>query len=228
MGLTVYYNLDLTDDASEDRVRELVGGLRDRALTLPAQRVTTIHRMAAGDAEPQGNILRDLDAYVRHSATASIEHPEHPERCLTVPPIVAYGFGVMVGRCEPVILGLGRYPRTVPEGEALIDTGLRGWRWHSFTKTQYASVHGIDRFLACHRAVIALLEAAAALGITVSVRDDSGYWDHRDETRLLASLYEWNRVVARIAGRLASAVDGAALQAVSPVFRHPDFERLEM
>lgn len=76
--------------------------------------------------------------------------------------------------------------------------------------------------------MIALLDAAAALGIEVAVRDDSGYSEHRDETRLLASVDEWNRLVARLAGSLGDAFNSAGLRAGSPIFRHPDFERLEM
>jgi hypothetical protein len=70
----------------------------------------------------------------------------------------------------------------------------------------------LDHFVTCHRAVIALLDAACALGMAVEVRDDSGYWDHRDERRLVESAEYWSALVAPDA----------------PVFRHPEFERLEM
>jgi hypothetical protein len=86
----------------------------------------------------------------------------------------------------------------------------------------------MDHFVACHRAVIALLDAARALGIAVEVRDDSGYWDHRDERRLVESAEHWNALVAKIAGRLADGLEPTGLKAEAPVFRHREFERLEM
>ena len=124
-------------------------------------------------------------------------------------------------------LGLARYPAVIIENAAAVPTGLHNWRWHSCTKTQYASRYGTDHFLTCHRAVISLLDAAAAPGLGVDVRDDSGYWVHRDQARLLASVDEWNRIVARLA-RLADVTEESGLRAMSPVGHNPNFERLEM
>jgi hypothetical protein len=133
-----------------------------------------------------------------------------------------------VGRCELVILGLGRYPSTIEDAGIQVPTGLEGWSWHACTKTQYASVRSMDHFVRCHRAVIALLDAARALGLEVEVRDDSGYWDHRDEGRLVESVQYWNAIVANVAGRVADGVQTTGLKVDAPVFRHPEFERLEM
>src|SRR5207247_4450671 len=141
-----------------------------------------------------------------------------PSRLLTVLPTVAYGFGAVPGRCEPVVLGLGRYPRITGAGTEL-PTAPEGWTWHACTKTQYASLHGMDHFVSCHRAVIALLDTARAFGIAVEVRDDSGYWDHRNERQLVESAEYWNALVAKVAGRLADGLEPTGLKADAPVFR---------
>lgn len=228
MGLTIYYDLAVANNEPEARVREIVEALRHAALALPAERVTPVSRMVVADCEGLERRGLDLDWLVCCFATRGVEDPRDSSRFLPVLPTVAYGFGAVVGRCEPVVLGLGRYPRIVVDAGTEVPTALEGWSWHACTKTQYASLQGMDHFVACHRAVIALLDATRALGIAVEVRDDSGYWDHRDERRLVESAEYWNALAAKIAGRLADGLEPTGLKADAPVFRHPEFEQLEM
>lgn len=54
------------------------------------------------------------------------------------------------------------------------------WHWHCCCKTQYASVVSDAHLVHCHLPLVALLEAAARLGITTEVRDETGYWATRD------------------------------------------------
>lgn len=87
-------------------------------------------------------------------------------------------------------------------------------------------------FVESHRRVIALLDAARDLGLTVAVRDDSGYWADRNEQKLVEAVERWNSRVARIAGRFADAFEQpglreSGLKADAPIFQHRDFERLE-
>ena len=228
MGLTVYYNLALPGDRPEARVCGILEALQETALELAVEEITPLRRIEAADCEAFEQQEVDLDWLVRCFAARTLEDPRDSRGALSVPPIIAYGFAAVVGHCEPVILGLGRYPRTIKEAGTDLPTGLEGWSWHACTKTQYASVRGTDHFVRCHRAVIALLDAARALGLEVEVRDDSGYWEHRDEGRLVESVKNWNSIVARIAGRVADGVEATGVEVDSAVFHHPDFERLEM
>lgn len=228
MGLTIYYDLALPGVQPEARICAILEALQSTALELPVEQITPLRRIVAADCEGFERQEVDVDWLVRCFAARAMEDPRDSRRALTVAPIVAYGFGAVVGRSEPVILGLGRYPATIADAGSELPTGLEGWRWYACTKTQYASVRSIDHFVSCHRTVIELLDAARALGLEVDVRDDSGFWDHRDESRLVASVNYWNSLVARLAGRTADRMDATDLKVDSPVFRHPEFERLEM
>jgi len=83
-----------------------------------------------------------------------------------------------------------------------------------------------------HRRAIAVLDAARDLGIRVGVRDDSGYWEHRDEHRLVRAVEKWNSIVAKVAGGMVDRGDvaglsNAGLKVEAPIFHHPQFEHLE-
>jgi hypothetical protein len=100
------------------------------------------------------------------------------------------------------------------------------WYWQCMCKTQYASAFGDEHFLKCHMRVVDMLDYAVSLGIDLTVYDEGLYWETRDKTRLLSEVDKMNRLVARIAGRFSDAMkDPRAVQ--SPIFEHPDFERLE-
>jgi hypothetical protein len=63
--------------------------------------------------------------------------------------------------CESATFGLARYPAKVRVGKRMIATGLAGWSWQAFCKTQYASDPrhgGLENFLRCHLGVVALLD----------------------------------------------------------------------
>jgi len=169
---------------------------------------------------------------VRCFAERGVEDPRAPERLLTVLPGLAYGFGGVIGRCEPVILGLARYPRVVADAGDELQTGLTRWSWRACTTTQYASLVSLSHFVESHQRLIALLDAARHLGFVVAARDDSGYWEHRDQKRLVESVEQWNARVAGIAGRIADSLDGTgphktAFKVEAPIFRHSRFEQLE-
>jgi len=104
------------------------------------------------------------------------------------------------------------------------------WSWHSFCKTQYASAHGDEHFLKCHKSVIARLDATQRRGIECEVHDETGFYESRDETQLLASVEHMNWLIARFAAKLSDAYEnagGSSRQVQAEIFRHPDFERLE-
>ncbi len=72
------------------------------------------------------------------------------------------------------------------------------WQWSYSCCTQPASrpEHGgLDNFLRCHRAIIDLLEAIKLSGLAgIEVKDDSGYWERRDPTKLAEAVQAWNGV----------------------------------
>jgi hypothetical protein len=85
--------------------------------------------------------------------------------------------------------------------------------------------------LRCHGALVAALEAAQAVGFELRVRDETGYWESRDSEQLTRNVRDMNRLVASFAGRLTDAVRAAGADSrgiQGEIFKHPDFERLEM
>ena len=149
---------------------------------------------------------------------------------IAVPPLDGCIFPVSIGEdCEPLWLGLCRYPATVRHGGRDMPTKLgSGWRLSGACKTQYASLHGWDHFRQCHTTVIALLRAASELGARVRIIDEGGWWPHRSDSALRQALERLNQIVAAMAGALKDASDDEKPGAVvSPIFTHPHFERLE-
>jgi hypothetical protein len=138
-------------------------------------------------------------------------------------------FPVEVGAdCEPLWLGLCRYPLTVQVAGELRRTGLRGWLLKGFCKTQYAGLHGWEHFRRCHTAVIDLLAGARRLGLAIVIKDEGDYWPGHDLAALRRNLDEMNGAIAAAAGVLkdcAEESEGPPVQ--SPILAHPHFERLE-
>lgn len=104
-----------------------------------------------------------------------------------------------------------------------------GWQFSGFSKTQYASLHGWEHFLRCHRAVVELLAGLRPLGLRVRITDEGDYWLRRSVRSLRAEWEQMNGLVAAAAGALkdlgGETNRGSAVQ--SPIFRHPNFERVE-
>ncbi len=101
----------------------------------------------------------------------------HPLICFPVCP----GQG-----CEPAAFGFCKLP------------AVAGWQWSFDCCTQPASrpEHGgLENFLRCHLAVIGLLDAITQAGLAqVQVKDDGGYWERRDPTKLAEAVQAWNGV----------------------------------
>ena len=101
------------------------------------------------------------------------------------------------------------------------------WFWRGSCKTQYASVVSDAHLIACHTALVRVLDQAIALGIDVVVHDETHYWDTRDASRLVDEVRAMNQLVAGFAGQLSDVV-GDTHQVRASIFEHPRFERLEM
>lgn len=222
MGLTVHYRLKLQSadvDMEDTQARRLVEAARNLAKKFKRQ----------GRVNAVGPLLHDLAARNLAEDYFRYQHPNYGEQSAEVRPREAWMFVVDVGDgCEPLRLGLGRYPRTVwhlgGDRRTKMDTG---WRYSGFSKTQYASLHGWEHFLRCHSAVIDLLAALRPLGFRVRIRDEGEYWPRRSVTALRREVGHMNAIVAGVAGALKDVAggDGAGIQ--SPIFAHKDFERLE-
>jgi len=142
---------------------------------------------------------------------------------------------------EPANFGLCRYPAQIEvEGQEAyvpgegfvrpkrrVRTGLTGWQWSSFCKTQYASdpnCGGMQNFLRCHLAVIKLLDRAKELGILAGVSDEGEFWDKRDIPALAREVGDWNEAIAAFAGQMKDWL-GDDVQSAITAF--PNFEHLE-
>jgi hypothetical protein len=148
--------------------------------------------------------------------TWAFHHPRGPHKLSDLlPPSEGVIFSALPGDgSESVDLGLCRYE------------GVPGWRFRSYCKTQYASRHGWEHFLKCHRGVVELLWLAEELGLRVSVKDEGELWKTGSHARLRRNLEACDQSIAALAGALQDRTrKPRAIQA--PIFDHPCFERLE-
>lgn len=236
MGLTLHFSLRLGADATERDVATSVAALHARAHTLPFDAVSGVVRLdgptLSGPWPVRGLRFDRLEDVVHVSAAlaredryrAALGMASDDYRPVDVPHDVAttaLGFAVAPGPgCEPATFGFLR----------IDDARAPGWSWHCHCKTQYASTAGDENLVRCHGSLVALLDAAASLGIGLDVHDEGGYWDSRDAGALLAAVARMNRIVARFAGALTDAVRAAGGDSRGirgAIFAHPEFERLE-
>ena len=233
MGLTIHWNLR-AKAGSPKQAREKLAYLRGRALDLPFERADDLIELTGDECDFQ---QRDDDDPLRWLLVQACEDVEVAGSNHLVPPNHLLAFSTSPGPgAEEANFGLCRYPSTieVSAGEGSTDheplrrrTGLSGWRWTSFCKTQYASnreVGGVENFLRCHLSVIRLLDYAQELGILESVEDEGGFWEKRSAKALAQEVGQWNTMIAGMAGRLKDAF-GDQMEAA--IFEFGDFEHLE-
>ncbi|HEV8148745.1 MAG TPA: hypothetical protein VGP61_01030, partial [Gemmatimonadales bacterium] len=216
MGLHICYELALPANSSRARVLALLDELRSKSARLPFDEVTGIREFVGAACETASGKESWNDPWVlfRVGALArAIAGPDEDHDRL-VAPDYAVGFLVLPGRrCEPAAFGFSHLPAEAHvKGETL---AIRhpGWHWHYCCKTQYASVVSEAHLLRCHLGLIAVLDVARGLGIKVTVRDETGYDQHRDEKKLLESVHAANRLIAGIAGRMADQLDPSKVKA---------------
>lgn len=198
MGLTISYKLSTQRRLTLAGVKQLLAPLRDKALAL--------------DFETVGGWLEVGPDY-----TWAFHWPRGVKKISDLlPPLESWVFDATPGDgSESAQLGLCRY------------AGVRGWRLQSFCKTQYASRHGWEHFLKCHRGVIELLWAAEDLGLRLQVHDEGELWETGSHARLRHKLNEYNQCVAAFGGALKDAAEAAGVTVQSEIHHHPDFEHLE-
>jgi hypothetical protein len=229
MGLHLCYELALPPERSEQAVAALLEQLRQAAHRIQFGVISPIFHFTGAQCEPgpwgTGDQLEWFFKLFAHEAAADSPDPEYPR---SVRANLALGFVVHPGlRCEAAAFGLARFPETVTAHPTDRPVETKGWHWHAACKTQYASVVSDDHLIRCHLSLVELLEEAARLGLGVTVRDETHYWETRDTRRLLEEVHAMNRIVARIAGRLGDSLPDN-LRLGGSIVEHPRFERLEM
>ena len=223
MGLTVHYQLSALKLDTATARRAVKQG---HALALRRQQAGEFRRVNAVREDVTGHPL------ARQWVMYAVPGQENTFSGIEVKPAEGFLFSVNVGEdCEPLTLGLCRFPETVTHQGARVPTKLGGgWRFTVFTKTQYASLHGWEHFLRCHRAVVESLAEWCSLGVRVKITDEGEYWPRRSVANLRRNLENMNGLVAAIAGEIKDGDDGddgEGARVESSIFAHKDFERLE-
>ena len=227
MGLTIHYTLR-SKCRSASSVLLKVEALRQRALDLPFQHVGHLIEIQGEACDFEARSAHDPQRWLLIQAT---EHVSSGDYSYSVPPSHVIAFVTTPGNgCEPANFGLCRYPATVSDQRGgQVRTGLTGWRWRSFCKTQCASnpkYGGIQNFLRCHLSVIRLLDHAKELGLLDEVSDEGDYFEKRQMGTLAREVVDWNEMIAAFVGQVDDWV-GNRESAKSEIQKFPDFEHLE-
>jgi hypothetical protein len=224
MGLTVHFKLTVTTGDTEAVAKQQVLSLRHAALRFQGEGLVDGVHSITSDA-------KTLRQFARDWLILPVPGEENTSTGIEVSPTAGFLFRVDVGEdCEPLWLGLCRYPETVlHHGRELQTKSGRGWRLAGFSKTQYASLHGWEHFQRCHCAVVNLLAACRTPGLRVKISDEGDYWPTCSLTRLRRNLDQMNGLVAASAGALKDfyGAEGGDSPVQSPIFAHRQFERLE-
>ena len=240
MGLTIHYQLAATGD--EAHARKLVQQLRQAALDLPFEHVGEIVEFRGDQCDWKQRADNDPYRWLLIQAGTHIALPVSPSekrqgvtRQLDVRPLHMTAFQTEPGDgCEQANFGLCQHPGEVSDpGFGRHQTKLKGWSWHSFCKTHYASdprCGGLPNFLRCHLGVVALLDEAQRLGILGEVSDEGDFWETRSLERLTKEIGDQSAMLAGFLGALKDAMGqapGGAGTVEAPIAAYPNFEHLE-
>lgn len=218
MGLTIHYTLRCPH-LDAPAAKRFVHALHRRTQA-------ACRRGAAEKALPISHDAVDLTRWAQAWTLQRDPDQSSTTTIITVEPLAGWIFPVVLGaECEPLWLGLCRYPTHVSHQGRKIATRLgTGWRMSGACKTQYASLRGWAHFRQCHTGAIELLRDAANLGAKVRISDEGGWWPRRSERLLREKVAQYNGLVAALAGAVKDASDG---HLAAPILAHPQFERLE-
>jgi len=229
MGLTIHYRLKHSA-RDTTTARQVVQQLRQRALTLPFQQVGPLVELTGGACDFERGSRNDPNRWLLIQTRECVERPPYS---YDVRPIHLIGFNTVPSQgSEPANFGLCRSPASIeitdrdvqPNRQRRIRTGLRGWTWRSFCKTQYASnpnYDGVGNFLRCHLLVVRMLDHAKELGVLGDVKDEADYWEKRDTAARAREVGQWNEMIAAQVGQLKDALgDGIA----GEILNFPNFE----
>lgn len=228
MGLSLCYEFRCQTDAAE--ARQVVAHLRKLALDLPFDEVSDIVEFRGEPGEHENDqTARMLSIFGCQYGQKRMADGEDVWISINPKHVICFSIHPTKGS-ETAQIGLAAHPAVVEYHHGgqtyLIETGLVGiYSWAQCCKTQYAGLQqygGVPNFLKAHLTLVDLLDQAHATGMSVEVKDDSGYWDDRDKPKLEQTLARWNGLIAAFAGQLKDRLDVQA-----PILSAPDFEHLE-
>jgi hypothetical protein len=212
MGLTIHYTCSVKDDLSSGPIYQMAQRTADYARKIGCAKVSPL---IPAKEHPEDAPLFFRVGKAKDGTFGAVR----PWRGWLVD--VWPGAG-----CETATLGLCQYPEWTTLDGKRVPTGCgRGWRFHSFCKTQYAGEHGWDNFLKCHLLVISLLDFWRSMGVRVKVNDEGGYWKTRSIEKLREELAQYDSLLAAAGGIFKDAEGGLTVK--SPIFDYKNFERLE-
>jgi hypothetical protein len=180
VSLHLCYRLTLPGQTSVDDVRAKLGALKTFAESVGFDDVLGPSEYTLDDLAE----LEDRDIVKIMASTLSADPPDF----YGVPfeGTCAMAFVIVPGEeCDPAVFGfLAPGARSDMGGE---DDDLHPgeWFWSGACQTRYASRLGEAHLVRCHGGLVRVLEHASTLGITVSVEDETGYWDHRSTAQLM-------------------------------------------
>lgn len=222
MGLTIHYTLH-ADVPTERAARRLVERLHLAAGDLPLAELHDVVEFSDDDGPAE--FTSELQSWLH---TQSHYWLIREDCCACVRPRHVIAFATIPGPgSEPANFGLCHYPAKVEVDGRSISTGLAGWNWRSFCKTQYASNPddgGQENFVRSHLAVVRLLDCAQELNLLREVQDESRYWETRNTNALVKVVGDWNRQMAGFVGQFQ---DQIGRNVVAPIKEYPTFEHLE-
>jgi hypothetical protein len=236
MGLTIHYSFKA--QGNDAQARALVHALRQTAQDLPFKQLGKVVELAGEqcDADKRGSDDRLHWLLIQATGSAEFKPQDRTWNAgystwYNVVPSRLIAFDTWPGEgCEAANFGLGQYPAVIQTNQGPLQTGMSGWRWSSFCKTQYASnstCGGVAHFLRCHLTVIAMLDRAKALGCLDNVSDEGGFWEKRNLPALVQEIGSWNEMIAAFGGKLKDLVGDGALRVESAITEYPNFEQLE-
>ena len=224
MGLTVHYNFK-SSSRSLTAARKIVEQLRQKALDLPVQSVGEIVEFVGNDCDFHNQPREHPHRWLLIQAEGFLIKGDHH---VPVPAKAVVAFTVMLGDgSEPANFGLCQYPAAVEFNGKPVRTGMAGWRWSSFCKTQYSSspdCGGVENFLRCHLSLVALLDRAKELGVLGNLNDEGGFFEKRDVKALVTEVGQWNQMIAGAVGRMKDAFAGTI---EAEITKFSNYEHLE-
>lgn len=233
MGLTIHYTLH-SDVPTASDARSLLSDLRRRAVEMPFDSVGAIIEFEGDDCDFENLPCGHPNRWMLIQARQIHKLDEDGEQWAEVTPAKVMAFTVRAAQgSEPANFGLCQYPATIMRDCRPKRTGLSGWRWSSFCKTQYASnpdLGGLENFLRAHVGLIGLLDYANKLGILDGVSDEGGFNEKRDVEALIEEVGNWNQMIAGFFGGMKDAISAAGEETrmlVSEIAKFPNFEHLE-
>lgn len=244
MGLTIHYQLSLTVSSSLEGAATAVEKLRQTALDLPFKEVGRLRCFAGEECDFER--WRGTDwvwplIQARRWLNLGNDGRGNWVMSVGVTPVEVVVFQAWPGeRCEPMSVGLARYPSSV---ELSADTrcelyrrtgrkyprrvstaGLgRGWSWKAFCKTQYASNVSAAHFLRCHATVCALLREAQRLGFRVQVYDEGHFWGKWKYDALAREVEAWNHFTAGFVRAVEKALGDSGAVMGAPITGNPAY-----